>query len=415
MLDIKFIRENQKEVKKGVAAKQLDPKVVDRVLELDEKRRKLLVEVEALRNERNRFAKEKDIEGGKEVKKKLQKLEPNFSKVEKDFKEIMLQVPNPPADDVPVGKNERENKILDDKTWGKKPKFDFKPKDHLELGEALDIIDVKRAVKVSGSRFSYLKGDAALLEFALINFALETLVKEGFTPIMPPVLIKKDSMQAMGYLDHGGEEEMYVWDKDKLVLVGTSEQAIGPMHMNEVFNAKDLPKRYVGFSHCFRREAGSYGKDTRGILRLHQFDKVEMFSYTKPEDGNKEHEYLLELEEKFYQALKIPYQVVQLCSGDLAVPSTRTYDIEVWLPGQDKYREATSTSTTTDFQSRRLNIKYQEGRKTEYVHMLNGTVFAIGRTIIAIMENFQQKDGSIKIPKVLQKWMGKEKIKLTLN
>ncbi|MCR4264172.1 MAG: serine--tRNA ligase, partial [Candidatus Roizmanbacteria bacterium] len=300
--------------------------------------------------------------------------------------------------------------------------FEFKPKDHLELGELHDIIDVKRASKVSGARFYYLKGDGALLEWALLQLAIETLTKEGFTPIIPPVLIKKSSMKAMGYLEHGGEEDMFVLDKDGLILVGTSEQSIGPMHMNEVFDKKDLPRRYFGYSACFRREAGSYGKDTRGIIRVHQFNKVEMFSFTTPENGDAEHDYFLSLEEKFLQALEIPYQVIKMCSGDLGAPAARKYDLEAWIPTQEKYRELTSTSTTTDFQSRRLNIKYREPgvpgvigsgvipvpSSFRYVHMLNGTAFSMGRPIVAILENFQEKDGSVRIPKVLQKWMGKE-------
>ncbi|MCH7730297.1 serine--tRNA ligase [Patescibacteria group bacterium] len=408
MLDIKFIRENKEKVKKGVVAKQLDPKLVDKVLELDGKRLDLLQEIEELRAKRNKLAKDKDIEGGRKLKKELQTKEPALKKIGEKYQEALFQIPNLPADDVPVGKDESENKVL--RKVGKPEKLSFKARDHLELGEALDIIDVKRAAKVSGTRFGYLKGDAVLLEFALVNFALETLIKEGFTPLVTPVLIKKDAMRAMGYLEHGGEEDMYVFEKDGLVLVGTSEQAIGPMHMNEIFELKDLPKKYVGFSACFRREAGTYGKDTRGIMRLHQFDKVEMFSFVKPQDSDKEHKYLLSLQEKLFKALEIPYQVVEMCTGDLGAPAARKYDLEAWMPGQGKYREVTSASNATDFQARRLNIKYQDKGKTGYVHTLNGTAFAIGRTIIAILENYQQKDGSVEIPKVLQKWIGKEKI-----
>jgi seryl-tRNA synthetase len=404
MLDIIFIRENTEKVKAGVAAKQLDPKIVDEVLKLDEKRRKLIVEAEELRAKRNKAAEAKDIEVGKKIKEELKKVEPELSKAEEEFKKSLSELPNLPADDVKEGKDERENEVV--KKWGEVKKFDFKAKDHLDLGEALGIIDVERAAKVSGSRFGYLKGDAVLLEFALVQLAMETLVKEGFVPVVPPVLIKKEMMGAMGYLEHGGEEDMYVFDKDGLVLVGTSEQAIGPMHANEVLN--NLPLRYVGFSSCFRRESGSYGKDTRGILRVHQFDKVEMFAFTKPEDSDKEHENLLSIEEKLLQALEIPYQVVKMCSGDLGAPAARKYDLEAWMPGQETFREVTSTSNCTDFQARRLNIKYQAGGKTEYVHTLNGTAFAIGRTIIAIMENYQQKDGSIEIPEVLRKWVGKD-------
>lgn len=417
MLDIKLIREHPEKVKKGVAAKQLDPGLVDKVLELDKKRAGLLKEIEDLRARRNEIAKKKpfDKAQGKKIKDELKKKEPELKKVEGEYRQALYQIPNLPADDVKVGKDESENEVI--RKWGEPTKFDFKPKDHLELGEALDIIDVKRAAKVAGTRFGYLKGDAVLLEFALVQYALETLTKEEFLPVIPPVLIKKDMMAGMGYLEHGGEEDMYLLEKDGLVLVGTSEQSIGPMHKDEILKTEDLPKRYVGFSVCLRREAGSYGKDTRGILRVHQFDKVEMFSFTQPKESDKEHEYLLSLEEKLLQGLEIPYRIVKMCSGDLGVPASRKYDLEAWMPGQGKYREVTSTSNTTDFQARRLNIKYQEkglpaGRqgKTDFVHTLNGTAYAIGRTIIAILENYQQKDGSVIIPKILQKWVGKERI-----
>lgn len=406
MIDINSIRDNPEKIKKGVKAKQLDPKLVDVALELDEERRSLLGKIEELRAKRNQLAKEQDIEKGKEIKIKLRKLEPELAEIEKEYLEKLYQIPNSPADDVKIGKGESENEVV--RKWGEKK--ESSAKDSLELGEGLDIIDIKRAAKVSGSRFGYLKGDAVLLELALIQFAMEFLSKEGFIPVIPPSLVKKESMRGMGYLEHGGEEDMYVFEKDDLVLVGTSEQSIGPMHMNEVLEEKDLPKRYVSFSPCFRREAGSYGKDTKGILRVHQFDKVEMFSFVKPENSEKEHEYLLSLEEKLFQALEIPYQVVKMCSGDLGAPASKKYDLEAWMPGQGKYKEVTSTSNTTDFQARRLNIKYQDRGETEFVHTLNGTAFAIGRTIIAIIENYQQKDGSILIPEVLQKWVGKEKI-----
>lgn len=417
MLDINFVRENREKVKKGVAAKQMDPKLVDQVLELDGERRELIKQVEELRAERNKIAKEGKphfappaggASRGKEIKDELQNLEPELKKVEEEFNNLMLQIPNPPADDVKVGKNESENEVI--KKWGTPRNFDFPIKDHLEIGENLGIIDVPRAAKVSGTRFCYLKGAGVALEFALIQYALKTLSKEGFTPVVPPVLITKESMAGMGYLEHGGEENMYVLDDDGLVLVGTSEQSIGPMHIGEILDEKKLPLRYMGFSSCFRKEAGAYGKDTRGIFRVHQFDKVEMFSFTKPEESDKEHEFLLSLEEKFFQNLAIPYQVVKMCSGDLGAPAARKYDLEAWLPGQRKYREVTSTSTCTGFQARRLNIKFKNGGKTEFVHMLNGTAFAIGRTIVAILENYQQEDGSIIIPEVLREYTGFDKI-----
>jgi len=406
MLDIQYIRENTDKVKKATAAKQLDPALVDKLLELDEKRRKLLGEIEGIRAKRNKLAAEKNIEEGKRIKEELKALEPELQKVEDEYRRACLEIPNPPAEDVKEGKDEGENEVV--RKWGEPKKFDFEAKDHLALGEALGVIDVERAAKVSGARFGYLKADAVVLELALVNLAMETLIKEGFIPVVPPVLIKKESMEGMGYLEHGGQDNMYVLDKDGLILVGTSEQSLGPMHQGETLDK--LPLRYVGFSPCFRRESGSYGKDTRGILRVHQFDKVEMFSFTKPEESDKEHEYLLSLEEKLLQALNIPYQVVKMCSGDLGAPAARKYDLEAWMPGQGKYRELTSTSTCTDFQARRLNIKYKDGDKTIFVHTLNGTAFAIGRTIIAILENYQQKDGSVVIPEALRKWFGKDKI-----
>ena len=298
------------------------------------------------------------------------------------------------------------------RTWGKPTKFDFEPKDHLELGEALDIIDVKRAAKVSGSRFGYLKGDAVLLEFALVELAMKTAIKEGFTPIVPPVFVKEETMENMGYIDTEEDKaERYLFEKNNLYLVGTAEQVVGPMHADEVLQEKELPKRYVAFSTCFREEAGSYGRDTKGILRQHQFDKVELFSFCHPEKSQEEHEFLVSLEEKLWQALEIPHQVMQLCTGDMSRPSASTIDIEAWLPGQNMYREVSSASNTTDFQSRRLNTRFRnKNNKLEYVHMLNATGLPIGRTIIAILENYQQKDGTIKIPKVLQKYVGKDSI-----
>ena len=408
MLDIKFIRENPDLVKQGCKSKQINVDI-DRLLELDKKKRHVLQQVEKFRAERNviteKIAQEKNqelIKKAKKIKEQVVLKEKVLKEVEPEYQKLMLSIPNPSAPDVHEGKDESENQII--RKWGEPTKFDFDVKDHLDIGEALDLIDVKRASKVSGSRFSYLKGKLVLLEFALIRFALDILVEQGFIPVLPPVLIKKQSMRGMGYMEHGGADDMYIFEKDDLVLVGTSEQSIGPMHMNETFDAKDLPRRYVSFSTCFRREAGSYGKDTKGILRVHQFNKLEMFSYTTPENGDKEHEFLLSMEEKLMQALELPYQVSKMCSGDLGGPAARKYDIEAWMPGQGEYREVTSTSTTTDFQARRLNIKYKDGARTGFVHMLNGTGFS-ERPLIAILENYQQKNGSVKIPKVLQKYL----------
>ncbi len=407
MLDINFIYQNKDKVKKGVKDKGYKPEIVDRLLKVDETRRQLIAEIEKWRAERNKLAK-KDIKKGKKIKEMLRRLEPDLKAIKQQFKDLLYQIPNLPADDVHVGKDESENKEI--KKWGKIPKFSFKIKSYFKLGEDLDIIDTKRAAKVSGARFGYIKNEAVLLELALINYAFELLLKEGFIPILPPAMISLDSMRAMGYLENEGIGEMYVLEKDKLVLVGTAEQSIGPMHKGEVFNEKDLPKRYVGFSPCFRREAGSYGKDTKGILRVHQFNKVEMFSFVNPKDSDKEHEYFLSLEEKLMQKLEIPYRVVKMCSGDLGDPAARKYDIEAWFPSEEKYRETHSTSACTGYQSRRLNIKYRKkSGELDFVHTLNGTAFS-ERPILAILENYQQKDGSVLVPKVLQKYTGFKKI-----
>jgi len=397
MIDIKFIRENKNKIKKGTQAKGVDIDI-DKLLKFDEERKKLIQEVEKLKAKKNKLGKDGQAEA-KKIKVEIKKLEPRLGKIEKEFNELMLQVPNLPLDVL------AKNKVI--KKEGKAIK---RGKDYLELAEKLDIIDVKRAAKVSGTRFGYLKGEAVLLEFGLIQLALDVLTKQGFIPIVPPAMIKPEMMKAMGYVERGGDE-IYHIEKDDLYLIGTAEQAIGPMHANEVFNEKDLPKRYVAFSPCFRREAGSYGKDTKGILRVHQFDKIEMFSFVKPEDSIKEHKFLLSLQEKLMKALKIPYQVVQIGADDLGDPAAAKFDIEAWMSSQGEYRETHSTSNCTDFQARRLNIKYKSKKGTEFVHTLNGTAFAIGRTIIAIIENHQQKDGSIKIPQALQKYIGIEEIK----
>lgn len=402
MIDIKLLRENPEKVKKvcGNKSAKVD---IDKVLDLDKKRRELIQEIENYKAEQKKMGKDQ-IEKAKELKNKIKELEPELEKAELGFQILFSQIPNIPLDDVPIGKDESGNKII--KVVGHSfAKATEGKKDYLELAEKLDIIDVKRAAKVSGSRFGYLRGGAALLEFGLVGLALKVLRKEGFIPIIPPVMIKPEMMKAMGYVERGGDE-IYYFDKDNLYLTGTAEQSIGPMHADEIFNENELPKRYVAFSTCFRREAGSYGKDTKGILRVHQFDKVEMFSFCKPEDSAKEHKFLLSMEEKLMNLLKIPYRVVQMCTGDLGDSAAAKYDIEAWMPGQNEYRETHSTSNCTDFQARRLNIKYKTKNGLELVHTVNGTAFAIGRTLIAIIENYQRKDGSIKVPKILKKYTG---------
>lgn len=423
MVDINLIREKPEDFKKAVKAKQLDPSIVDAVLKLDEARRKLIAEVENLRADRNKAAKEKDVAKGKEIKKQLQEVEPKLAEVEKEYLETLKQVPNLFSDDTPIGKDESENKVI--RKWGTPRKFDFTPKDHLELGEALGIIDVKTAGKVAGTRFGYFLSDAVLLEFALVQFALTVLtdrdtlkeiaekVEPGysskpFIPVVPPVMIKPEIFEKMARLEP--RDDRYYIESDDLYLIGSAEHTLGPLHMDETLPLKDLPLRYVGFSTSFRREAGTYGKDTRGVLRVHQFDKIEMESFTSPEDSIKEQNFFVAIQEHLMQALEIPYEIMAICTGDMGKPDFRQIDLNSWLPGQDKYRETHTSDLMTDYQARRLNTKVQTKDGPEYVHMNDATAFAIGRTIIAILENYQNKDGSVTVPEVLRKWVGKEKI-----
>ncbi len=410
MIDIRFIRENSEKVKQSCKNRGAVCNV-DKILELDEKRKTLLQEIEGIRAQQNKLGKE-EIPQAQALKGEIKAKEPLLKETEEQLQKLLLELPNVPQEDVPVG-DESANVVI--KQVGKPPKFSFEPKDHLALGEALGVIDVERATKVSGSRFAYIKGDLVFLEFALARLAMDYAGKEKFIPVIPPVLIKAEMMKNMGYVDTKEDlAERYFLEKENMFLVGTAEQSVGPMHQGEVFEEKDLPKRYIAFSTSFREEAGSYGKDTKGILRVHQFDKVELFSFCHPEKSREEHKFLVSLEEKLWQALDIPYQVVQLASQDMSRPAVSTIDIEAWLPGQNKYREVSSASNTTDFQARRLNIRYKgKGKdgKLNFVHTLNATGFPIGRTLIAILENYQQKDGSVKIPKVLQKYLGKSEIK----
>lgn len=415
MLDIKIIRENPEKIQEAAKAKRVEIDI-NHVLSIDTKYRELLQEVQQIQQERNAHSSgihgkptDEQMEKGREIKTRLEKQEAALNAVKEELDRELLKIPNPAKDDVKVGKDDTENDVI--RTFGEPTKLNFKPLDHLELGEKLDIIDVETAAKVSGARFTYLKNEGALLEYALLQFALNTLMPEGFTPIIPPVMIKTETMRGLGYMENGGDEDMYILDKEGLVMVATAEHALVPMHKDDVIPKHKLPLRYVAYSPAFRREAGSYGKDTKGILRVHQFNKVEMVSFVEEGKDDEEHEYLLGIEEKLFQALNIPYQVVKMCTGDLGFPAARKYDIEAWMPSQEKFREVTSVSTVTDFQSRRLNMKYQDGNEKKFVHVLNGTAFSMNRPIIAILENYQQEDGSVVIPEVLRPYMGnREKI-----
>lgn len=418
MLDISFIRSNPDTVKEGIQKKHVDPKLVDKFLRVDADWRVKIAALDQLQAEQNALAREvatkkteHAISKAQLVKKRVTELTKESVELERKREDLLSQFPNIPFSDVPIGVDEKENKIL--REVGIKPKFSFEPKDHIALGESLNVIDIKKAAEVSGARFGYLLGGAALLEFGLIKLALDLLVKEKFIPVVPPVMIRPDVFAGMGRLAGDQKEERYHLQKDDLYLIGSAEHTLGPLHMNEVLDLDSLPLRYVGFSTSFRREAGTYGKDMKGIFRVHQFDKVEMFSFATPEQSQKEHEKLLSLQEELMKALEIPYRVVEICTGDMGWTDARQYDIESWMPSQNQYRETHSCSNTTDYQARGINVKYKTGDgKKEVVHLLNGTAFAIGRTIITIMENYQTKKGTIKIPAVLQKHIGLKEIKV---
>lgn len=419
MIDIKILREHSEAVREAVKNRQMKIDV-DELIKVDAQRRKLQKEADDKRSLKKQAGdkiakaspaeKKKLIGEMKEFDEEQDKLEAKLAEADEKFKKIFSLVPNIPLADVPVGKDENDNVVL--REVGKPRKFSFEPKSSIELGESLGIIDTARAAKVSGSRFGYLKAQAVMLEHALNRYALDATKKFGFIPVIPPVLVREEIMWAMGFLDRHADE-IYKLPEDELRLVGTSEQSLVPMHKDEVFEAADLPRRYMGFSTCFRRESGSYGKDTKGILRVHQFNKLEMVSFVKAEDSAKEHELLLKIEEELMSGLKLPYRVMALCTGDIGGASARTWDIETWFPSEGRYRETHSTSTTTDFQARRLNIRYKsgQGKGLEFAHVLNGTVFS-GRPMLAILENYQNKDGSVDVPEVLVPYCGFDKISL---
>lgn len=433
MLDIKFIRENQDIVAKAINDKGANPEALAEVLSLDDTRRKLIIETEALRSRRNEIAEklkkakeDRLVSESKQLKEKLGKLELELKEVEARWLEAMYQIPNIPWDDVPVGKDETENKVVVE--WGKPKKFSFQPKDHLELGKALDIVDMKRASKVSGSRFGYWKGEMAVIEFALVQFVLKTLssekilrqladsVEKGysakpFIPVIPPVMIKSDIYRKTARLSEVDKNERYYLEQDDLYLIGSAEHTLVSMHTDEVLNEKNLPLRYVGFSTCFRREAGSYGKDVKGMFRVHQFDKVEMESFTSAVDSFKEHQFFVAIEEYFLQALEIPYQKILKCTADIGNPNARGIDLNCWFPGQGLYRETHTADMMTDYQARRLGIKIRKSDgTTELAHTNDATAITM-RAAIAIMENYQQEDGSIIVPEVLQEFTGFSVIK----
>lgn len=411
MLDIEFIRANRQQVAEDAKAKGLEVDL-DVLLELDDKRRELIAASQSLRQQRNQRSSgqskkpsAEQIAQGKVLKAEITDSEEKLASVTTEFKQLALAVPNVLHESVGRGEGESANQVV--KTVGDKPQFDFAIKDHEALGLKLDLIDLETAAFTSGSRFYYLKNDAVRLEFALVSWLMQKFKDKGFTPVTTPVLVREHMLEATGFFPADKNEIYHVNpEDDDLYLIGTSEVTLAGLHMQQPLAEEDLPRRYVGFSTCFRREAGSYGKDTKGIFRVHQFDKVEMYSFCHPEKSWDEHEFLLSIEEEILQELGLHYQVVNIGSGDLGAPASKKYDCEVWLPAQERYRELTSCSNTTDFQARRGGIKFkdQEGN-LQYAHTLNGTAMASTRTLIAILESFQTAEGHVVIPEVLRPFM----------
>jgi seryl-tRNA synthetase len=423
MLDIQFIKENKDLVAEAIKNKKTEPVDLDELLAVYDKRKELRGELDGINQERNEAAKARNIEQGKKLKEQGQSLESELKEVSEKLHSILSKIPNVPSPDTPVGPDESGNQVI--RQVGEKRNFAFQPKPHWEIGEDLGIIDSERAAKVSGARFTYLKGDLAMLQYALVDFVIKTLTNReklqeiakdfnvdvkvtAFIPIIPPHMVKEEVYEAMGRLNP--REDKFHLEADNLFLIGSAEHSMGPMYAEETLEESMLPLRHFAYTPAYRREAGSYGKDTRGIIRMHQFDKMEMESFTVPEHSYKEQEFLVSIQEYIMQSLGIPYQVVAICTGDMGFPNHRQTDIEAWMSGQDAYRETHTSDLIGGFQARRLNTKVKRiDGKTEYVHMNDATAIS-QRPLIAIMENYQEVDGSIVIPEVLRPYMGKDKI-----
>jgi len=421
MIDIKFLRENPEAVRASQKGRGENVELVDQILAIDEIKRAAINEFELLRQEQNVLSKSVGAAKGdektallanaKELADKVKAADSKRSEIEEQAKQLVMQLSNLLDSDAPIGGEEDFVTIEHIGTPRDFTKDGFEPKDHVELGKLLGAIDTERGAKVAGSRSYYLTGAGAMLEFALVNYAISSALKNGFTPVIPPVLVNPSAMEGTGFLGQAAEN-VYRIEKDDVYLVGTSEVPLAAMHMDEILPADKLPMRYAGYSSCFRREAGTYGKDTRGIIRVHQFDKVEMFSFCKPEEAKVEHKRLLQWEKDFLNAMEIPYRVIDVASGDLGSSATRKFDIEAWIPTQGAYREVTSTSNCTEYQARRLNIRYKDADGTKAIATLNGTLVAIPRMIVAILENHQNADGTVNVPAALQPFLGTAKLEL---
>jgi len=417
MLDPKIIKEKPQIIRDMLKARSVEFNF-DELIDSDQKRREFILKTDELRKKKNQIAstisqKKKSGEDTssilaemKNISEELTKLEALQEEIEKKYSSLALTIPNLIHESVPIGKDETANREI--KKWGKIPEFDFKISDHIDISENLDLVDLERAAKVAGARFYYLKNDLVRLNQSLIHYALDFLAEKNYSLIQPPYMINRQSMEGAIIADDF-EEVIYKIENEDLYMIGTSEHAMAAMHSDEIIEGKDLPLRYAGVSPCFRKEAGAHGRDQKGIFRVHQFDKIEQFVFARPEESWKEHERMLSVAEDFYQNLEIPYKVMLLSSGDMGKVSAKTYDIEAWMAGQNTYREIVSCSNCLDYQARRLKIRFREktNEETQYLHTLNSTLVATSRVLVSIMENFQTKDGHIVVPKVLQKYMGK--------
>jgi seryl-tRNA synthetase len=420
MLDLKLIRSDPERVKAALARRGAAEQV-DELLGLDARRRELLPEIEGAQAERKTLSKQigeakqrgedaaAEMRAVQGLKERIEAGKVELEKVEEDLDRLARSLPNLPDPDAPDGMTEEDAVVLREE--GTPPDFGFEPRDHLEIGGELGLIDMESAARLSGSRFAYVKGDLVMLELALVRFALDLVREEGHEPVVPPVLVREEALYGTGFLP-GDRDQIYEIPKDELFLVGTSEVSLASLHADEILAAERLPIRYAGFSTCFRREAGAAGRDTRGIFRVHQFDKVEMFSFVEPSRSSEEHERLLAIEERILGALEIPYRVVNVAAGDLGAPAAKKYDCEAWIPSQGRYRELTSCSNTTDYQARRLSCRYRaaDGESPQAVHTLNGTAVAVGRTMIALIENRQERDGGFTLPTILHSYGAPERI-----
>jgi seryl-tRNA synthetase len=414
MLDLKLIRSDPERVKQALARRGAGDEV-DALVALDTRRRVLLPEIEGAQAERKTLSKQigeakqrgedaaEQMEIVQGLKERIETGKAELEGIEADLDRVAAALPNLPDPDAPDGMTEEDAVVV--REVGERPSFDFEPRDHLEIGIELDLIDMESAARLSGSRFAYLKGDLVLLELALVRFAIDLVRAEGHEPVVPPVLVREEALYGTGFLP-GDRDQIYEVPKDELFLVGTSEVALAGLHADEILAAERLPLRYAGFSPCFRREAGAAGRDTRGIFRVHQFDKVEMFSFVEPSESAAEHDRLLAIEERILSELEIPYRVVNVAAGDLGAPAAKKYDCEAWIPSQGRYRELTSCSNTTDYQARRLNCRYRpaDNEAIQAVHTLNGTAVAVGRTMIALIENRQDREGGFTLPNILHSY-----------